>query len=77
VDQRRSLQRLSGLLPSQPLRREFAQFVVALRQQPAGRVRVAPTQGAQELGDVGLQPPMIPVISMVGPGSHDPLRSGV
>jgi hypothetical protein len=35
-----------------PLCGQLAQLVVDQRQQPAGRVRVALTQGAQEPGDV-------------------------
>jgi hypothetical protein len=41
MDQRRRFQRLAGLLLSQLLGSEFAQFVVDQRQELLGRVRVA------------------------------------
>jgi hypothetical protein len=54
LDQGGELQRLARALLRHPLCRQLAQLVVDQRQQPAGRVRVALTQGTQQLG--GLQP---------------------
>jgi hypothetical protein len=45
VDQGGRLQRLPGLLLGHPLHRQLAQLVVDQRQQPAGSVRIALTQG--------------------------------
>jgi hypothetical protein len=54
MDQGRGLERLPLLLLRHSLGGQVAQFVVDQRQQTAGRVRVALTQGAEQLGD--LQP---------------------
>ena len=53
------LKRLDGLLLRDPLRCQFAQLVVDQRQQPAGRVRIALTQGAQELRHLAHQAQII------------------
>src|SRR6516165_4053135 len=52
-------QRLPWPLLGHPLRRQVAQLLVDQRQQPAGPVRIALTQGAQELGHVFHHPEMI------------------
>ena len=56
VDQGRGLERLAGLLVRQFVRREFAQFLVDQRQELAGRVRVTPLDGVQDLRDVAHEP---------------------
>jgi hypothetical protein len=63
VDQRCGLERLPRLLLRHPLGGQLAESDVDQRQQPAGRVRVALTQGIQELGHLIHQPQMI-----LGPG---------
>jgi hypothetical protein len=48
----RRLERLSRFFLCQPLRREFAEFVVNERQQLLGSVRFALFDGGQDAGDI-------------------------
>ncbi len=52
VDERRGLERLSGLLPSELQRRQLAQLVVNQRQQLTGCTRITVFNGAQDAGYV-------------------------
>ena len=51
VHQGRGLERLTGRLAREPMRRQPAQLVVHQRQQLARRPRLAPTQGLQDARD--------------------------